>query len=66
MILQLRTSLLEMRLVAGDKTNYLTLEKTFFNWIKKESVSEFVKRKLNERDNRINILGSTDMLLSQI
>ena len=55
----IRTSLLEMRLVAGDKTNYLTLEKTFFNWIKKESVSEFVKRKLNERDNRINILGST-------
>ena len=55
----IRTSLLEMRLVAGDNTNYLTLEKTFFNWIKKESVSEFVKRKLNERDNRINILGST-------
>ncbi len=55
----IRTSLLEMRLVIGDKENYFTLEKNFFNWIKTQPVPEFVKKKLDERDQRINIFGGT-------
>ena len=55
----IRTSLLEMRLIAGNAELSDQLQKAFKDWVAMQPVLDFLEAKLTERDHRHSRFGGT-------
>ena len=55
----IRTSLLEIRYIAGDKALASKMKSSWSKWLSQQSVSTFIEAKLDERERRIKRTGGT-------